>query len=158
MTGEADEADLPIPLRAIERLDHAAASEVQVGIVVVGALVHLPEIEMIGLEPAQRFLELLHRDFRVAPVRADLRHEEHALAAIGNRAPHPRFAFVFVILPRIVQERDARIDGRVDDTGRLANGLHAAEVVATERKGRDGDVSVSAERTQRNHPRDRSKS
>jgi hypothetical protein len=43
VSGEADEADLALALRPIERLDDAAARKVAVGVVVVRALVDLPE-------------------------------------------------------------------------------------------------------------------
>ena len=74
MAGEADVTNLALALRAIECFDHAAAREVLVGVRVVDALVNLPEIEVIGPQALQRLVQLTHRDGRVAPVRADLRH------------------------------------------------------------------------------------
>ena len=122
--------------------------EVMIGIVVVDALVHLPEIEIVGLEAAQRFLELPHRDPRVASVRADLGHEEHAIAAIGDGAAHPDFALVLVVFPGVVHERDAGVDRGVDDLDALAEPRDPAEMVAAEpERGHARYADVTAERT-----------
>jgi hypothetical protein len=51
----------------------------------------LPEIEVIGLEAAKRLLELAHRLPLVTAVRADLRHQEDAVAPIRDRLSHDRF-------------------------------------------------------------------
>ena len=58
----------------------AVGSEDHFGIVVVDDFVDLPEIEMIGLQPAQRFFQLLHGDVFAAAVGADLGHEERLVA------------------------------------------------------------------------------
>ena len=121
------------------------AREVTLGIVVVDALVNLPEVEIIGPQPPQRLLELPHRDFRVAAVRADLRHQEDRVAAIVDRATHPLFALAFVIFPGVVEKVDARVDRGVDDPHRLGHRLRLSEVISAEAD--DGDeVGMPSER------------
>ena len=139
---------LPSRFGAIEGVDDAAAREVPIGIVVVGALVHLPEIQVVGLEPLERLLELAHRHARVAPVGADLGHQEDTLAPIRDGAAHADLALVFVIFPGVVHERDAGIDRGVDEAGSLADRLDIAEVIATEPECRNRHICMTAERTQ----------
>ena len=52
VTGEADVAHLALRARLLERLDDAAAREVALGLVVVDALVNLPQVEVVGLAAA----------------------------------------------------------------------------------------------------------
>jgi hypothetical protein len=75
---------LPWAFCAFERFDHAASREMALRIVVVDAFVHLPEIEMIGPQAPHRFVKLAQRHRGVAPVRADLRHQEDRVPAIGD--------------------------------------------------------------------------
>src|SRR5215831_19915490 len=98
VTGEADEPNLSISLGSVERRDHAALCEVAVRVVFIHALVDLPEIEIVGPEPLQRFVQLPHRHPGVSSVSADLGHQEHTVATIRNCAPHPDLAFVLVVL------------------------------------------------------------
>ena len=102
------------------------------GIVVVDALVNLPEIEMVGPQAPQRFVELAHRDLGVASVRADLGHQEHRVPAILDRASHSPLALAVVILPGVVEEVDAGVDRFVNDPNRLGDGPGFAEVIAAE--------------------------
>lgn len=120
-------------------------------IVVVGALVDLPEIETVRLQPAQGLVELPHGDLGVASMRADLRHQEHLVAASLERAPHPLLALVLVVLPRVVEEGDARVDGGVDDADRLARRADRSEVISAESEQRDLLIRVAAEGAERNH-------
>ena len=133
VAGEADEADHSLLLRAIERLDHAALREMALRVTPVCDLVYLPEVEVVRPEPTQRLLEHAHRRLRVAPVRADLGHEEDLLPpAVGERFPHARLAQAVVVLPRVVHERDARVHGAMQQRGRLALGADPAEMVSAE--------------------------
>ena len=145
MTGESHVADLPLLFRAIERLDHAARLEVMLRIVIVDAFVHLPEVEIIRSQPSQRLLELPHRHFRVAPVRADLRHQENRFTTIFDRATHPLFAFAVVIFPGVVQEVDTRIDRGVNNPHRFGHRIGFAKMISAEAD--DGDeVWMASER------------
>src|SRR5205807_450738 len=83
VAGEADVAHLARLLRRVQRLDHAALGEVALRIVPVDALVHLPQVEAVGLQALQRLVELLHRHVLAAAVRADLCHEEDLVAPRG---------------------------------------------------------------------------
>jgi len=50
---------------------------------------NLPEIEMVGLKPAQRLLKHSHSEVLIAAVRADLSHQEDAAALALERHTHP---------------------------------------------------------------------
>ena len=137
---EADEAHLALALRLLERLDRAAGREVQVGVVVVDDFVNLPEVEVVGLQSPQRLFELAQRRPSVAPVRADLRHQENFFAPPTERLAHQLLAVAFVVLPRVVHEGEARVNRLVRDADGLALRLRHAEVVAAERERRDLDA------------------
>jgi hypothetical protein len=94
--------------------------------------VNLPEIQVVGAQAAQRFIELPHRDLRVASMRADLGHQENRTPAVGDGASHPSFALAVVILPGVVEEVDPGVDGFVNDADGFGNGLRLAEVIAAE--------------------------
>jgi hypothetical protein len=53
VAGEADVADLSLMLRQLERLDDAASREMALRVVLVSALVNLPEVQVVGLQPLQ---------------------------------------------------------------------------------------------------------
>ena len=74
----------------------------------------LHEIDAIGLQPLERLVELAHR-FRVrSPV--DLRHQKDLLpVAIPERVAHAGLARAAVVVPAVVQEVDATVDGRSND-------------------------------------------
>src|SRR6185503_12108789 len=139
VTGEADEPHLALALGLLERLDDAAAREVPVRIVVVHALVNLPEVEVIGLQPAQRLFELPHRLAPVAAVRTHLRHQEDLVPAAGERLAHDFLRLAVVVFPRVVHERDAGVDRGPDDADAFALGCFR-DVIAAESERRDEDA------------------
>ena len=53
VAGEADVSDLALGFRAFERLDHATSREMALRIIVVHALVNLPEVQMIRSQAPQ---------------------------------------------------------------------------------------------------------
>src|SRR5687768_6678610 len=106
------------------------------GIVVERQLVHRPEIEVVGLQTPQRLLELVHPDLRIAPMRAHLRHEEDPIPAANEGPAHALLALSLVILPGVVHERDAGIDGFMDDPRRVLLRRHLPEVIAAESDSR----------------------
>jgi hypothetical protein len=119
------------------------------GFVVEDHLVNLPEIETIRAQAPQRIFQLPHRDLAVASVRADLGHEEDAVAAIGDGHAHPLFAQAVVVVPGVVEERDAVVDRGVHQAHRGAIGLRHAHVPSA--KTDDGHALAStAERARRN--------
>ena len=138
--GEADEADLALLFRLQHRLGRAAGGEDAIRVVGEGHLVDLPEIEVVGLQPAQALLQLDHRVGRRAVVGAVLGHQEDlvAVAILRQRVPHAPFRLVVGILPGVVHEGDAVVDGGVNDAGGLVLRRHA-EVKAAETEHRNAD-------------------
>ncbi len=149
-----DVADLALLPRPIEGFDHATAREVLRRLVVEDDLVDLPEVEIVGLQAPQRVFELPHRDLGVAPVRADLRHEEDLVATIDDRPAHALLAEPVVVVPGVVEEGDARADGGVHQAhGRLVR-LRHAQVPAAQTDARHA-LSGAAERAHGNFERSR---
>ena len=72
--GEANESRLPLLLGLIKRLEHATFGVSKLRVVVVDDSMNLPEIEMIGAEPAQRLFEHLQCQSAAAPMSADFGH------------------------------------------------------------------------------------
>src|SRR5207244_9566850 len=72
------------------------------------------EIDTVGPQPPERLVELPRR-FRVrSPV--DLRHQKDLLpVAIAERLSHAGLARAVVVVPAVVQEVDATVDGRSND-------------------------------------------
>ena len=113
----------------------------------------LPEIEVVGLQPAQALLQLDHRVGCRAVVRAVLGHQEDlvAVAILGQRIPHAPLRLVVGVLPGVVHEGDAVIDGGVDDAGGLVFRRHA-EMKAAQTEQRNADPG-RAQRSQGNTTR-----
>ena len=137
MPREADEPDLALRLGPVERFDDAAAREMHRRLVVERHFVDLPEIQMVGLQSAQRILELAHRDFGATSVRADLRHQKDLVAPADERLAHALFTQSRVVVPGVVHERDAAIHCGLDESGREPFGLLCTHVPAPERENRD---------------------
>jgi hypothetical protein len=126
-------------LGSIEGLEHAPGAVGEVGIVVEHHAVHLPHVEVIGPQPAQRLVQHAHREGGVAPVRAHLGHQQDLLPTSRRREgpPHPVLAATVVVLPAVVEEGDAAVDGFADDAVRLGEAGRVAEVVSADGEGRD---------------------
>jgi hypothetical protein len=127
-----------------QRVHDAAFREMPFGIVLVRALMDLPQIEVVGVQPSKRLLELALRHVGVSTVRADLRHQEHTLPAVLNGPAHPAFAFAVVVFPGVVKKVHAGVDRRVDDADRLLDRFDHAKVIAAETDDRD-EFGVAAE-------------
>ena len=112
--GESDEANLSLLLRPGERLGRAARTHEEFRIVVEGDAVHLPQIQVIRLQPIQRLFEHLHRESGVSPMSTDLSHKKDAIAFSFQARAHPVFCLAAMVLPAIVEERDAVIDSLAD--------------------------------------------
>ena len=141
--GEADEAHLSLLLGFAQRLSRAVGADEQVGIVVEGDAVNLPEVEMIGLQPAQRLFQHLHRQSRLAAVGADLGHQEDLVATALQAFAHPDLRLAAVVLPAVVEEGDAAVDGLLHEANRCLLVGRVAQVMATHTQGRDLDVALS---------------
>ena len=114
VAGEADEAHLALLASPAASASAAPSGrEDQVRIVVVDHFVDLPHVEMIGLQAAQRLLQLLHGHIFAAAVRADLGHQDGAVALALQRLAQPLLALAVVVIPGVVEEVDAGVDGLV---------------------------------------------
>src|SRR4029077_3270818 len=76
MSCETNKTCLALFLRLIQCFDHATLRKMQVRVILVDDFVNLPEVQMVGSQPLQRFLELLHGDLLVAPVCANFGHQK----------------------------------------------------------------------------------
>ncbi len=77
-------------------------------------VVQLDEIQVIGLQPLKRNVDLLHCGLCIAAIR--LGHEEGLRAiAVAQRFAHAEFTPALVVIPGIIQKRHARIQARADD-------------------------------------------
>jgi len=141
--GEADEPRLPLLLRLIERLEDATLGVRELRVVVVDDAVDLPQVEVIGPEPSKRLLEHAEGELAAAPVRADLRHQENLVAPPLERLAQPVLGLAVVVLPAVVEERDAGIDrlrGRGGPRRRRSGGR---EMVAADTDGRHVDAGTT---------------
>src|SRR5258706_7557576 len=93
--------------------------------------VELEKIDVIGLEAAERFIDLRGRGLPGLAV--DLGHEEGFQAvAVAERLTHADLAVTAIVVPAVVEEIDATVEGRADDFDALLFvGLHA-DVIAAE--------------------------
>jgi len=112
-------------------------------LVVEHHLVDLPQVEVVRLQPLQRLLQLLHRDLAVTPVGADLGHQEDLVAPVVDGFAHPGLALALVVVPGVVQKRDARVDGRMRQPRGGGVGLRKAKMPAAEGEQGDGDAGAA---------------
>ena len=137
VAGKADEAHFALLLRFAQGFGGAIRANEQLGIVVEGDAVDLPQVEMIGLQPAQRLFQHLHGEASVAAVRADLGHQEDFVAAALQALAHPVFGFAAVVFPAVVEERDAAVDGLLNESNGGGDVGSVAEVMAAEAECRN---------------------
>src|SRR5579863_161594 len=149
MSSESYKTNLAFFLGLLQRFCRATFPDEQVRIVVEADTVDLPEIQMIGSEPMQRFLEHTQRQRLVAPMGTDLGHEEHAIAHARQTVAHPDFGLAAMVFPAIVEECNAAIHGLPDKAYRGVNVRRIAEMMAAEAQRRDLHV-VATKLSQRN--------
>jgi hypothetical protein len=104
MAGEADEADFAGFARIEKSLDRAAGRKETIGIFHANHLMELELIDVAGLEPLERFIELLRGGLFSAAIR--FRYQEN------------RLAVTVVLVPGVVHEVNAAVDGGADDLRR----------------------------------------
>src|SRR5437867_8496910 len=115
--GESDVANLACGARLDQRCIRTFGIEDPVRILEANHFVVLNEIDPIGLQSPQRFVELPRRLSLRAPV--DLRHQEHLVTvSVAQRLPRADLALPLVVVPRVVHEVDAAIDGGAHDAKR----------------------------------------
>ena len=74
--GESNKTHFALLLCCQQGFRRAVHRKDQVRIVVINHFMNLPKIQVIGLQPPQRFLQLLHRHILGSPMRAHFRHQE----------------------------------------------------------------------------------
>jgi hypothetical protein len=133
VAGEADEATFAGLFGFLQGLDSAAFGKGLVGVFEADAFVELPEVEVVGLEAAEGFVELLQRGFFGAAV--DFGHEENFFAvAVAKGFAHAGLAcaVAVVVIPTVVHEGEAAIDGGADDAEAFGFVFDFADVRAAE--------------------------
>src|SRR5271155_5320967 len=93
---------------------------------------------MVGSQSLQGLLQLLHGDLLISAVGANLAHQENFIAPSLQTKSHPFFTSVVVVLPRVVEKSDSRVDRLLNQAhGQLAR-LHSPEMISA--KTDDGDL------------------
>ena len=108
MAGQADEADAPVAPRFRGGFQRAARAADDVDLAQVAQVVHLPQVEAVGAEPAQRIVEQAQRPIARALVR--LRRQEDGVARAGAGGAERLAVVVLALLVggRRVAVADAR--------------------------------------------------
>ncbi len=114
MAGESDEAHFALFFRELQRFGRTTRPDEERRIVIERDAVDLPKVEVVGLEPPQGLFEHSHGEVLIAPVRANLGHKKDMIAEALERFAHPLFGFATMVLPAVVEEGDAAIDGVAD--------------------------------------------
>lgn len=131
VAGEADVSGLALALCLEDGVDGAVGAEDEVGVVVVIALVDLKQVDVVGLEPAEAFVDLLGGGDGVAG--ADLGPEKNLVTASLERAADMGFAHAVAIVPGGVDEGNAAIDGGLNGAdGDLLVNTGTGQVTAAE--------------------------
>src|SRR5437773_6400028 len=115
---EADVPDPPRILRLEGRLNRTPLGEDSVRILHSDDLMELQEVDDVRLEPPERLLDLPGGRRPRLPV--DLGHEEGSFAvAVPEGLSHSDLAPPLIVVPRVVEEIDARVDRGADDADAL---------------------------------------
>ena len=109
---------LPGLLRFQHRLQGAALGEEAIGVLHADVLVELDQVDVIGLQPLERFVDLLGR--RLLRAAVELGHEEDLLPiAVAKGLAHADFALALVVVPGVIQEGDAPVHAGADQPDAL---------------------------------------
>ena len=136
VAGETEKPHLALPFGFEQCVGRPVRRKVPIGIVVIHHFVNLPEIEVVGLQAPERFVELLQGNSFVASVRADLGHEEGLLPAALQPLAHEFFRSSAIVFPRVVQESDPRLKGLMQHPDGFGLAVHTAPMGATEAESR----------------------
>ena len=144
--GEADETELALLLGVEKGFHRAVLLEDAVRVLHADDLVVLDEINVVRAEAGETFLDLAHGGLLGAPV--DLGHLENLVTAVVLlvRLAGAEFAGAQVVVPRVVHEGDAMVDGGVDEPDRLGLGAGFAQV-ETAHADQGNHLAGGAERT-----------
>jgi hypothetical protein len=114
MAREADVAYFGRLFRIEHGFHRAALGEDPVWVFQANDFMELHQVNVIGLETLQRFVDLLCRRGFCAAV--NLGHQEYFVAVTAcQRLTHPHFADAVVVIPAVIHEGDAMIDGAADE-------------------------------------------
>src|SRR5664280_2130685 len=114
MPGESDVAEFAGLLGFQHCLQGSARGKDFIRIVHADNLVKLKQIHVVSLEALEAFLDL-GRSARFAAA-VDFGHQKHLVPiTVPQGLPHPHFAFSLVVVPTVIHERDAAVDGTADD-------------------------------------------
>src|SRR5437016_12465032 len=114
VAGETDVADLARALRRHHRFQRAVRPDRPLRIRHPDPFVELHEFDAVGLQSPERLVDLPRGTLLVAPV--DLGHEKRLFAiAVAQRLSHAELARPAVVVPAVVEEVDAAVDGRAYD-------------------------------------------
>src|SRR5665213_1830202 len=132
MAGKSDKANLARAFGIEKGFHGAMRREDAVGVVEADYFVVLEKIDMIDPQTLQRFVNLLRGFFFRAPI--DLGHDESLRAVtVPERLTHPDLALPVVVIPGIVHEFQARIDGGANDLHSIGTGkLRLTDVRASQ--------------------------
>ncbi len=87
----------------------------------------LHQIDVVGLQTLERLIDLLGR--RLARAAVDFRHQKYFVAiTVFQSVSHSPFALTVVVVPRVIEERDAAIDTGADNSRGFIGVFHAADV------------------------------
>ena len=137
VAGEADVADLAGLAGGDGGVDGAAVGEDAVGVFHADDFVELDEVDVVGVEAGEGLLELLVVFGGGAAVHFG--HEEDLVAvAVLEGLAHAEFGGAVVVVPAVVEEGDAVVDGGVDDLEAVFGVRLMADVEAAEADGGDG--------------------
>src|ERR1035441_9433 len=152
--GEAAISNLALLLCLRNGLEHAVWDENGVRLSIGQNLVHLPEVQMIGLQSPQGILQhgqRLFLGFLSLVVSANFGHQEDPVTLPLQRDPHPFFSAPAGILPRIVKKGDTHIDRGMGNAGGHLDGFRLGPRGPAEPKRRH-HLSMAAELALRNRP------
>ena len=108
----------------------------------------LHEIDAVRLQPLERLVELT-RCFRVRPA-VNLRHQKDLLpVAIPERFSHAGLARAIVVVPAVVHEGDAPVDGRSNDPEAELLADMVESEMPTSKANRGDFFSCSTQRAER---------
>ncbi len=136
VAGESDVAEFAGLLGGESGFHGSAGYEDAVGVFHADDLVELDEVDHVGLESAEGLFELAVECGGGAAV--DFGHEEDLGAvAVAECLAHADFADAVVVVPAVVHEGDAVVDGFVDECDAVGGVGLTTDVVSAETDGGD---------------------
>ncbi len=143
VAGEAYEADLTFFFGFYKGFCSSARADEEVGVVCEADSVNLPEVDVIGLQPAQALFEHLSGECAVAAMRADLGHQEGLVTPSFEAFAEPVLGLAAAILPATVIKDDAAVQSRMDkfDCGLFVLGY--TDMMSARTESRDLNIGLA---------------